>query len=99
MVQCVALGCKERPVKGNKGCFPKEHVTRKNWIIAVNSRREIGGKVVDFKPSNASRLCLNHFEDSCCVHPPSVMDSVGMELKLMLKAGLFQPFFLKQRYT
>ena len=95
MVQCVAFGCKERPVKENKGffLFPNEHVTRKKWIKAVNSRRKIGGKVVDFEPSNASRLCLKHFEDSCFVHPPSVMASVGMELKLMLKAGAVPTIF------
>jgi len=67
MVQCVAFGCKEREEKGKKVFFrfAKDDVTCKKWIKAVNSRRVIDGRLVDFKPSKASRLCLKHFDDSC----------------------------------
>ncbi|KAH3846867.1 uncharacterized protein LOC127873415 isoform X2 [Dreissena polymorpha] len=95
MVQCAAFGCKERPGKGNHGffSFPSDDITRKKWIKAVHSRRIIDGKVVDFKPSKCSKLCSKHFEDSCFVHPPSVMASVGMEFRLLLKAGAFPTIF------
>ena len=37
-----------------------------------------------FSPSSASRLCVRHFEDDSFVHPPSVMNSVGVLFKLSL---------------
>ncbi|KAH3690599.1 hypothetical protein DPMN_191928 [Dreissena polymorpha] len=99
MAQCVAFGCKEREEKGKKGFFrfPKDDVTRKKCIKAVNSRRVIDGRLVDFKPSKASKLCLKHFDDSCFFHPPSVMASVGMEFKLHLKDGAVPTIFSERQ--
>ncbi|XP_052284783.1 uncharacterized protein LOC127881128 isoform X1 [Dreissena polymorpha] len=52
MVQCVAFGCKEREENGKNVFFrfAKDDVTCKKWIKAVNSRRVIDGRLVDFKP-------------------------------------------------
>ncbi|KAH3855163.1 hypothetical protein DPMN_097725 [Dreissena polymorpha] len=86
MVQCAAFGCNPRPEQGKKGFFrfPKDDSIRRKWILSVNSRRIINGKMVDFTPSKHAKLCIKHFEDQCLVHPSSVMASAGLELRLLL---------------
>ncbi|KAH3772139.1 hypothetical protein DPMN_173474 [Dreissena polymorpha] len=71
MVQCSAFGCNASPEKGKNGFFrfPKDESIRRKWILAVNSRRIIDGKVVDFTPSKHAKLCIKHFEDKCFVIP------------------------------
>ncbi|KAH3875513.1 hypothetical protein DPMN_038780 [Dreissena polymorpha] len=83
---CAAFGCNARPAKGKKGFFrfTKDKSIRRKCILAVNSRRIIDGKVVDFTPSKHTKLCIKHFEDKCFVHPPSVMASAGFGLRLLL---------------
>ncbi|KAH3889944.1 hypothetical protein DPMN_014011 [Dreissena polymorpha] len=86
MVQCAAFRCNARPEKGKKLFFPlpKGRSIRRKWILAVNSRRIIDEKVVDFTPSKHSKLCIKHFEAKCFVHPPSVMASAGLGLRPLL---------------
>ncbi|KAH3872859.1 hypothetical protein DPMN_036082 [Dreissena polymorpha] len=86
MVQCAAFGCNARPEKGTKGFFgfPKDDAIKRKWIRAVNSGRLIDGKVVDFVPTKNLKLCIKHFEDKCFVHPPSVMASAGIGLRILL---------------
>ncbi|KAL3864794.1 hypothetical protein ACJMK2_006448 [Sinanodonta woodiana] len=70
---------------GLKGSFffPKDHVCRIKWIEAVGEReRERDGKVVLFIPTATSRFCIRHFEDSCFLHPPSVVVSIDVQMKL-----------------
>ncbi|KAH3853882.1 hypothetical protein DPMN_096417 [Dreissena polymorpha] len=73
MVQCAAFGCNARSEKQTekKGFFgfSKDESIKRKWIQAVNSRRIIDGKVVDFTPSKYAKLCIKHFEDKCFVHP------------------------------
>jgi hypothetical protein len=87
MVHCVAFGCNNRSENGNKGffLFPKDVSVRQKWIQSMKSMREVNGKFVNFVATNTSRLCMRHFTDDCFVHSPSVMKSVGLELKLLLK--------------
>jgi hypothetical protein len=88
MVQCAAFGCNARSEKQTekKGFFgfSKDESIKRKWILAVNSRRIIDGKVVDFTPSKYAKLCIKHFEDKCFVHPPSVMASAGFGMRLSL---------------
>ena len=78
MVHCAAFGCNARSEKQTekKGFFgfSKDESIKRKWILAVNSRRIIDGKVVDFTPSKYAKLCIKHFEDKCFVHPPPECD-------------------------
>ena len=51
---------------------------------AVQSFRSVNGMLKEFIPSKTSRLCAKHFSDDSFVHPPSVMKSIELEVKLQL---------------
>ncbi|XP_017266375.1 uncharacterized protein LOC108232837 [Kryptolebias marmoratus] len=72
MVQCAALNCSNRP-NSTTGVsffsFPKDKKHSQIWIR--NLRRE------NYHPNSASRLCSEHFEETCFRYRPSLMRSIG----------------------
>jgi hypothetical protein len=46
-----------------------------------------------FVPTKTSRLCSRHFSDESFVHPPSIMNSVGLTFKLQLVKGAVPTIF------
>ncbi|CAL1299236.1 unnamed protein product [Larinioides sclopetarius] len=57
---CCAFGCNEKFIKGRSvtfHCFPKDENRRK--ICENKLRRE------NFKVTNGSRICSNHFSEDC----------------------------------
>jgi hypothetical protein len=95
MVHCVAFGCLNRRDGGAKGffLFPKDETLRKKWTNAVRSSRNVNGMFKPFVPTKTSRLCSRHFSDKSFVHPPSIMNSVGLTLKLQLVKGVVPTIF------
>ncbi|KAK7476706.1 hypothetical protein BaRGS_00032043 [Batillaria attramentaria] len=66
---CVAFGCSNRKIAKGKSFhrFPKDEARRNQWIVAL--RRE------NFKPSEYSRICSDHFEEAC-------FDRTGQTIRL-----------------
>ncbi|XP_060599464.1 uncharacterized protein LOC132753068 [Ruditapes philippinarum] len=95
MVHCVAFGCRNKSDGGTKGffLFPKDDTLRKKCTNAVKSLRNVNGTLKPFVPTKTSRLCSRHFTDESFVHPPSIMNSVGLTLKLQLVKGAVPTIF------
>ncbi|XP_076321203.1 THAP domain-containing protein 2-like isoform X1 [Tachypleus tridentatus] len=76
MVYCVAYGCKNSSASGKSFfLFPykeKEPARWRQWVRMVNRK--------NWTPSPHEKLCQDHFERSCFVSDPTVLDSVGFKL-------------------
>ncbi|XP_076372250.1 uncharacterized protein LOC143257444 isoform X1 [Tachypleus tridentatus] len=82
MVYCVAYGCKNGSTSGKSfftfPCKEKEPARWRQWVRMVNRK--------NWTPSHHAKLCQDHFERSCFVSDPTVLDSVGFKPgRLILK--------------
>ncbi|XP_076354003.1 zinc finger MYM-type protein 1-like isoform X2 [Tachypleus tridentatus] len=75
MVYCVAYGCKNGSGSGKSffsfPCKEKEPSRWRLWVRMVNRK--------NWTPSHHAKLCQDHFERSCFVSDPAVLDSVGFK--------------------
>ena len=95
MVYCLATHCKSSHGE-NKGffLFPSDPHRRKLWVTKVNRQGFKPGQL--WKPSQHSRLCSDHFEDSAFVVPPKMALSMGFDIKrLRLKPDAIPTIFTR----
>ncbi len=89
--RCVAAGCSKSHKEGAVLCsFPKDAGLRKKWADQVKGTRD------KWEPTEHSRLCHDHFEDSCFEADNELSKSVGLgRRKPRLKAGVVPTIFEK----
>ncbi|XP_076334678.1 THAP domain-containing protein 2-like [Tachypleus tridentatus] len=75
MVYCVAYGCKNGLASGKSffsfPCKEKEPARWRQWVRMVNRKNWI--------PLHHAKLCQDHFECSCFVLDPTLLDSMGFK--------------------
>lgn len=78
MKYCIAFNCESNSRKAKPNeleeriayfRFPKKRTLRNRWVDRIRRK--------NWKPAQSSRLCSRHFEDSCFVHNPAVLRSIG----------------------
>lgn len=93
MVYCAAFNCKNGSNNNQKSekkvsffSFPKDEKIRKVWTEKVRRK--------NWKPSNSSRLCSDHFDDSCYSQNLSVLHAIGWTAsKLILNSDAIPNIF------
>ena len=81
MVYCAAVNCNNGSRKNHNTPqtkvaffnFPKKQAVRKIWIAKVRRKH--------WTPSNSSKLCSNHFEESQFVQNLTVLRYIGWSVK------------------
>ena len=71
MVYCVAFNCNNRSVRKpgvSFFSFPKENDLRRKWIVKVKRQ--------DWSPTKYSKLCSDHFDNSCFISDKAMI-SIG----------------------
>ena len=89
MVYCVAVHCNNNSSRGTRVSyfgFPTDTKMKKRWVEKIKRKK--------WKPLIHSKICSDHFDESCFVQDLTLMTAMGLKPgRLLLKADAVPSIF------